>query len=94
MIKYWYLLLYVDILVVRCGVDAVLLVGVGPRYVLHIVFSHVVRNGSVLVQRMCLYRFLILLLDLLCLDIMGLCRDRFSSWNMNLRIFPWLSWWW
>ena len=89
--------MYVDILMVWSGVDAVLLVGVGPRYVLHIVFSHVVRNGSVLVQRMCLYRFLILLLDLsllwwrLCLDIMGLFRNRFSSWNVSLRLFPWLS---
>ena len=56
--------MYVNILMVRAGVDAVLLVGVGPRYVLPIVFMHVVRNGSVLVKRLSLYRFLMLLLDL------------------------------
>ena len=56
--------MYVDILMVRAGVDAVLLVGVGPRYVLPVVFMHVVRNRSVLVRRMSLYRFLMLLLDL------------------------------
>ena len=56
--------MYVNILMVRAGVDAVLLVGVGPRYVLPVVFKHVVRNRSVLVKRMSLYRFLMLLLDL------------------------------
>ena len=56
--------MYVNILMVRAVVDAVLLVGVGPRYVLPIVFMHVVRNWSVLVKRLSLYRFLMLLLDL------------------------------
>ena len=56
--------MYVNILMVRAGVDTVLLVGVGPRYVLPVVFMHVVRNRSVLVERLSLYRFLMLLLDL------------------------------
>ena len=58
------MLMYVNILMVRAGVDTVLLVGVGPRYVLPVVFMQVVRNRSVLVKRMSLYRFLMLLLDL------------------------------
>ena len=56
--------MYVHILMVRAGVDVVLLVGVGLRYGLPVVFMHVVRNRSVLVKRMSLYRFLMLLLDL------------------------------
>ena len=56
--------MYANILMVGAGVDAVLLVGVGPRYVLPVVFMHVVRNRAVLVKRMSLYRFLMLLLDL------------------------------
>ena len=58
------MLMYVNILMVGAGVDTVLLVGVGPRYVLPVVFMHVVRNRSVLVERLSLYRFLMLLLDL------------------------------
>ena len=58
------MLMYVNILMVRAGVDTVLLVGVGPRYVLPVVFMQVVRNRSVLVKRMSLYRLLMLLLDL------------------------------
>ena len=57
-------MMYAYVLMVRAGVDAVLLVGVGPRYVLPVVFMHVVRNRSVLVKRVSLYRFLMLLLDL------------------------------
>ena len=56
--------MYVGILMVGAGVDAVLLVGVGPRYDLPVVFMHVVRNRFVLVKRVSLYRFLMLLLDL------------------------------
>ena len=57
--------MYVYILLVWVGVDAVLLVGVGPRDVLPVVFTvDIVRNRAVLVQRMSLYRFLWLLLDL------------------------------
>ena len=56
--------MYVYILMVRAGVDAVLLVVVVPRHVLPVVFMHVVRNRSVLVERLSLYRFLMLLLDL------------------------------
>ena len=56
--------MYVYILSVWVGVDAVLLVGVGPRDVLPVVFMDIVRNRAVLVQRMILYRFLSLLLDL------------------------------
>ena len=56
--------MYANILMVRAGIDAVLLVGVGPRYVLPVVFMHVVRNRSVLVKRLNLYRFLMLLLGL------------------------------
>ena len=56
--------MYVDILMVGAGVDAVLLVGVGLRYDLPVVFMHVVRNRSVLIKRVSLYRFLMLLLDL------------------------------
>ena len=56
--------MYVNILMVGAGVEAVLLVGVGPRYDLPVVFMHVVRNRSVLVKSMSLYRFLMLLLDL------------------------------
>ena len=56
--------MYVKILMVWAGVHAVLLVGVGPRYVLPVVFVHVIRNRSVLVQRMSLYRFLMWLLAL------------------------------
>ena len=58
------MLVYVNILMVRAGVDTVLLVGLGPRDVLLVVFMHVVRNKSVLVKRLSLYRFLMLLLDL------------------------------
>ena len=58
------MLMYVNILMVRAGVDAVLLVVVVPRHVLLVVFMHVVRNRSVLVERLSLYRFLMLLLDL------------------------------
>ena len=46
--------MYVNILMVRAGVDPVLLVGVDPRYVLPVVFMHVVRNRSVLVKRVSL----------------------------------------
>ena len=56
--------MYAYVLMVRASVDAVLLVGVGPRDVLLVVFMHVVRNKSVLVKRLSLYRFLMLLLDL------------------------------
>ena len=56
--------MYVNILMVRAGVDAVLLIVVVPRHVLPDVFMHVVRNRSVLVERLSLYRFLMLLLDL------------------------------
>ena len=56
--------MYVYILLVWVGVDAVLLVGVGLRDVLPVVFMNIVRNRAVLVQRMSLYRFLSLLLDL------------------------------
>ena len=57
-------MMYVKILMIRAGVHAVLLVGVSPRYGLPVVFVHVIRNRSVLVKRMSLYRFLMLLLDL------------------------------
>jgi hypothetical protein len=56
--------MYVNILMVGAGVDTVLLVGVCPRYILPVVFMHAVRNRSVLVKSMSLYRFLMLLLDL------------------------------
>ena len=56
--------MYVIILMVGAGVDTVLLVGVGPRYDLPVVFMHIVRNRSVLVKRVSLYRFLMLLLGL------------------------------
>ena len=56
--------MYVYILLVWVGVDGVLLVGVGPRDVLPVVFMDIVRNRAVLVQRISLYRFLSLLLDL------------------------------
>ena len=57
--------MYVYILLVWVGVDSVLLVGVGPRDVLPVVFTvDIVRSRAVLVQRMSLYRFLSLLLDL------------------------------
>ena len=55
---------HVHILLVWAGVDGVPLVDKGPRDVLQAVFSWVVKDRAVLVQRMRLYRFLLLLLDL------------------------------
>ena len=52
------------ILMVRASVDTFLLVHMGPGGVLPVVYIHVVGNMAVLVQRMSLYRFLMLLLDL------------------------------
>ena len=43
--------MYVHVLLVRAGVDAVLLVDVGPRDVLHGIFLEVVGNSGVLAQR-------------------------------------------
>ena len=59
----WQLLRYVSILMVWAGVDTALLVDIGLRDSLSI-FMRVGRNWSMLAQRMSLYRFLILLLDL------------------------------
>ena len=64
MIRTRYLLMYVDILMVGAGVDAVLLVDVDPRDVLPGIFLEVIRNSVVLVHRVRLDRFLMLLLDL------------------------------
>ena len=56
--------MYAYVLMVRASVDAVLLVGVGPRDVLTGMFLEVVGNSGVLVQRGRLNRFWMLLLDL------------------------------
>ena len=56
--------MYAYILMVGAGVDVVLLVNIGPRYVQSVVFMYVVRNMAVLAQGMNLQRFLMLLLDL------------------------------
>ena len=49
--------MYVHVLLVRAGVEAVPLVDVGPRDVLPRIFLEVVGNSGVLVQRRRLNRF-------------------------------------
>ena len=53
--------MYVCIRVVRADVHVDLLVDMGPRDVLPIIFMHIYRNRAVLAQRVRLDRFLLLL---------------------------------
>ena len=57
------MLVYDHVRLVRAGVDAVPLAVVDLRDVLPGLYLEVVRNRAVLVQRMQLYRLLMLLLD-------------------------------
>ena len=62
--NYRYIVVHVHVQLIRAGDNIVLLVDVVPGNVLPVVFMYVVRNMTVLTQRMSLHRFLVLLLDL------------------------------
>ena len=64
MIRFRYLLVYVHVLLVRAGVDAVPLVDVDPRDVLPGIILEVVGNKVVITRRRRLNGFLMLFLDL------------------------------
>ena len=64
MIRFRYLLVYVHVLLVRAGVDAVPLVDVDPRDVLPGIILEIVGNKVVMAQRRRLNGFLMLFLDL------------------------------
>ena len=62
--NYRYIVVHVHVQLIRAGDNIVLLVEVVPWNVLPVVFMYVVRNMTVLTQRVSLYRFLVLLLYL------------------------------
>ena len=60
--NYRYIVVHIQL--IRAGDNIVLLVDVVTGNVLPVVFMYVIRNMTVLTQRMTLHRFLVLLLDL------------------------------